>query len=145
MANIVRLSEMASLAIHSMAMIAAKGGELMTVGEIAHNTAASEAHLSKAMQRLVKAGLARSERGPRGGFALARPADQITLLDVYEAVEGPRQEAECPLGRNRCAFTGCLFGGVLEAMEDRVYEYLRTNRLSDVAVRWDPLEGGGVR
>lgn len=133
MANIVRLTEMASLAIHSMAMIAQNGDGLLTVSEIARSVGASEAHLSKAMQRVVKAGLARSERGPKGGFGLARPADAITLLDVYEAVEGPRVVSACPLGRKTCTFAGCLFGGVLEAMEDRVFDYLASHRLSDLA------------
>lgn len=123
---------MASLAIHSMAMIARNGDGLLTVSEIAHSVGASEAHLAKAMQRLVKAGLARSERGPKGGFGLAQPADAVTLLAIYEAVEGPRVVGQCPLGRKSCSFDGCLFGGVLESMEDRVYEYLASNRLSDV-------------
>lgn len=122
---------MASLAIHSMAILARQQEGLVTVGEIAATVDASEAHLSKAMQRLVKAGLARSVRGPKGGFALARPADTITLLEIYEAVEGPRTVADCPLGRSRCAFSGCLFGGVLEKMEDQVYEYLGRTKLSE--------------
>jgi len=134
-ANIVRLSEMASLAIHAMAMIARHGGGLLTVGHIARTVGASEAHLAKAMQRLVKAGLAYSERGPRGGFALARPAESITLLEIYEAVEGPRMASACPLERKTCSFDGCLFGGVLEAMEDRVYEYLSRTSLADAIGR----------
>ncbi|HEY8345724.1 MAG TPA: Rrf2 family transcriptional regulator [Symbiobacteriaceae bacterium] len=129
---------MASLALHSMALLARNSDRLLTAGEIARTVGASEAHLAKAMQRLVKAGLARSERGPRGGFALARPADTITLLEIYEAIEGPRTVETCPLGRSTCAFPGCLFGGVLEALEDKVYEYLGSTRLSEAAMAQSP-------
>ncbi len=46
-------------------------------------------YLLKILQQLVKAEVLRSKRGPRGGFFLARPADQITLLDIIETVDGP--------------------------------------------------------
>lgn len=46
-------------------------------------------YLFKIMQELVKANILRSKRGPRGGFALARKPNRITMLDVIEAVEGP--------------------------------------------------------
>jgi Rrf2 family protein len=46
-------------------------------------------YLLKIMQQLVRADVLTSKRGPRGGFSLARPADQISLLELVEAVEGP--------------------------------------------------------
>ena len=46
-------------------------------------------YLLKILQQLVKANILRSKRGPRGGFSLARPPKEITLLQVIEAVDGP--------------------------------------------------------
>jgi Rrf2 family protein len=46
-------------------------------------------YLLKILQQLVRANVLRSKRGPRGGFFLARSADEITLLQVIEAVDGP--------------------------------------------------------
>ena len=46
-------------------------------------------YLLKILQQLVKSDVLRSKRGPRGGFYLARPANEITLLDIIEAVDGP--------------------------------------------------------
>lgn len=46
-------------------------------------------YLLKILQQLVRANVLRSKRGPRGGFFLARPAENITLLEVIEAVDGP--------------------------------------------------------
>src|SRR5262245_31101466 len=57
--------------------------------EISRATAISEAFLAKIFQKLVRSGLVRSRRGFRGGFFLARPASQITLREVIEALEGP--------------------------------------------------------
>jgi len=45
--------------------------------------------LAKIFQALAKAGLVKSHRGAKGGFSLARPAKEITVKDVIEAVEGP--------------------------------------------------------
>jgi Rrf2 family protein len=46
-------------------------------------------YLLKILQQLVRANVLRSKRGPRGGFFLARSAEDITLLQVIEAVDGP--------------------------------------------------------
>ncbi|HDS85378.1 MAG TPA: Rrf2 family transcriptional regulator [Phycisphaerales bacterium] len=46
-------------------------------------------YLLKILQQLVRANVLRSKRGPRGGFFLARPAEEITLLEIIEAVDGP--------------------------------------------------------
>ncbi len=46
-------------------------------------------YLLKIMQEMVKANVLRSKRGPGGGYTLARPAKEITLLEIIEAVDGP--------------------------------------------------------
>jgi Rrf2 family protein len=46
-------------------------------------------YLLKILQQLVKANVLRSKRGPRGGFTLAKSPKKITILEVFEAVEGP--------------------------------------------------------
>lgn len=46
-------------------------------------------YLLKIMQQLVRAGVLRSKRGPRGGFSLAKSPNKITMLEILEAVEGP--------------------------------------------------------
>jgi Rrf2 family protein len=46
-------------------------------------------YLLKILQQLVRANVLRSKRGPRGGFFLAKPAENISLLEIIEAVDGP--------------------------------------------------------
>lgn len=53
------------------------------------------AYLAKQLQALVKAGVLAATTGPRGGFRLARPASEITLLQIVEAVDGACSPSEC--------------------------------------------------
>jgi Rrf2 family protein len=52
-------------------------------------------YLNKQLQALVRAGIATSTPGARGGFALARPLEKITLMDVVAAIEGPDEAFQC--------------------------------------------------
>lgn len=135
MAGVLALSEMLSLALHSMVLIALRDQECINAKEIAAATDASEAHLAKVLQRLVKAGLLHSTRGPKGGFALAKPADGITLLDVYEVIEGEIHQSECPTGRTTCPFASCILGGVPERLNQEFIEYLGSKTVGDISFR----------
>lgn len=52
-------------------------------------------YLAKQLQALVRAGVLAATTGPRGGFRLARPATEITLLQIVEAVDGAASPYEC--------------------------------------------------
>ena len=65
-----------------------------------------ESFLAKILQSLVRGGLAVSQRGAHGGFALARPAAEITLRDVIEAVDGPVSLNQCVLWPEDCERSG---------------------------------------
>lgn len=58
-------------------------------------------YLAKQLQAMVKAGLLAATTGPRGGFRLARPASEITLLQLVEAVDGAAAPYECREIRQR--------------------------------------------
>jgi Rrf2 family protein len=74
----------------------------------------------------------RSVRGPKGGFTLGRPAAELTLLEVYEAIEGTLNSRNCLLGHAVC--TGdCILGRLLEGLDDHVRDYLAGTRISDLA------------
>lgn len=65
---------------------------------IAARTKVPQGYLSKVLRDLVVADLIASQRGPHGGFALARPATQISMLDVVNAVDPLMRIKRCPLG-----------------------------------------------
>ena len=126
------VSEAASLALHSMALLAQAGHEKLSVDSIAERTGASRAHLSKVLQRLAKVELVKGVRGPGGGYVLTRPGSEITLLDVYEAIDGPVSHEKCMLQRPECLFESCLFGGFLTRMTREFREYLAQHSLADL-------------
>jgi len=62
---------------------------LITSNEIASACDIPVEWLYKLLQQLVKVNILQSKRGPKGGFLLVRPLNQVTALEVIEAVEGP--------------------------------------------------------
>lgn len=132
MAHLTRISEAASMALHAMVLLAAKNGPPASTKELAGLMHGSEAHLSKVLQRLARAGLAVSGRGPKGGFTLARPAREISLLSVFEAIEGPLEETRCLLDKPLCNGR-CILGGLLSEVDRRASQYLSEKTLADFA------------
>lgn len=132
MQNSLRISEAASLALHAMVYLAGTPETNYPVGRIASAICVSEAHLAKVLQRLARAGLLDSVRGPRGGFRLAGRADRITLLEVFEAIDGPFEPGECLMHEKTCGRMGCLFGDLIGDINDQIRSYLGSRTLEDV-------------
>lgn len=132
MANVLKISEALSLALHSMAFLMANHDRLVPTREIASMLGVSEHHLSKVLQRLSHAGLVRSVRGPGGGARLGRDGNSITLLDIYETVEGPLSPSKCLFAAPACNGGMCILGGLLENVNREVITYLKNTRLSEL-------------
>jgi len=81
-----------------MVALAAAQGRAVNTRQIARLTRVPRDYLAKLLQALVRAGLARSHRGIRGGFVMARPAADVTMLDCVRAVARSRRIVACPLG-----------------------------------------------
>ena len=132
MPRLLRMPEAAALGLHATVLLAGNSNGPVPVRELAAALKASQAHLSKVMQRLVRAGLVASTRGPRGGFVLARPSEEITLLQVYEAIEGRIEPGNCVFGDAPCDRETCIFGVFLVDFDARFREYLAQARLCDL-------------
>lgn len=130
MASIFNVSVAASLALHAAAMLS-RAEESLQARQISAALGGSEAHLSKVLQRLVRAGLVRAKRGPGGGFELAKRAEAITLKEIYEAIEGPVDPLICPFGVRACNGGKCLLGDEFKDAGSRLLEFMATARLSD--------------
>lgn len=132
MQHVLRISEAANLALHTMVLLAGVGDKRYSVKQIAKTMCASEAHLAKVLQRLSHAGLVDSTRGPKGGFRLLKKPDEITLLEVLETIDGPFEPEDCLMRGRTCGEFGCLFGDLLTEMNGRIREYLEGRNLEDV-------------
>lgn len=132
MSGIVHLSEAANLGLHAMIVLAGEPKALIRTAEMAELLSVSGDHLAKVLQGLVRAGLLESTRGPRGGFQLSRPASDISLLEIYQAIEGELRPSACLLGQPRCSGECVLGDFILSVNEDFRKRFAHT-RLSDVA------------
>jgi Rrf2 family protein len=134
MAKLVRISEAASLGLHTMAMLAREGQNRLTTQEVAARLCASGHHLAKVMQRLARAGLVSATRGPQGGFQLLKSAEDIRLLEIYEAIEGPLIPNGCLLSRPACDCTrDCALGDIVRKVHHLVQRHLSDTTLAELA------------
>ena len=85
--------------------------------------------LAKIISQLSIAGIINTSRGARGGVTLARPAEEITLLEVIEAIDGPISLNQCTLSKNGCPFMeNCPIHDVwCEAQDELVKRLSSTN------------------
>jgi Rrf2 family cysteine metabolism transcriptional repressor len=89
-------STRAEYGVRVMVELARRGGdEPVSLAEIADGDGLPLAYLEHLAARLRKAGLVESRRGARGGYMLARPAKEITMAEVVEALEGSIAPIEC--------------------------------------------------
>jgi len=100
----MRLSHLADYAVVLMTAAARRpAGERLSATELSFETGVPLPTTQKLMGQLAASGLLSSARGVAGGFALARPAEAISLADIVEAVEGPIAMTVCSEGRTDCA------------------------------------------
>jgi Rrf2 family protein len=130
MSGFLKMSEAAVLAFHALIYIASHEEGFVTNAEIASSLHASEATLSKVLQRLAKAGFVNSIRGPRGGFVLGKDSGEITLREIYELFEGSLEKDTCLLEEPICEGR-CVFGDLLINLNVMVRDYMTHTRLKD--------------
>ena len=100
----MRLSHLADYAVVLMTAAARRpAGERLSATELSLDTGVPLPTAQKLMGQLAAAGLLSSSRGAAGGFSLSRPATEISLADIVEAVEGPIAMTVCSEGRSDCA------------------------------------------
>lgn len=92
------ISQTAEYALRAAVWLASQDGSARTARQIAAGTQVPPGYLSKVMQSLAAAQLVTSQRGLGGGFQLARPARNITVLEVINAVDPVKRVERCPLG-----------------------------------------------
>ena len=94
---------------------------------------ASGHHLAKVMQLLAKRDFVDSVRGPQGGFLLAKAAEDVSLLEIYEAVEGRQEVENRPLASPIGSIELCILEDVLQSLHVGLREYLGKTSLAVLA------------
>jgi Rrf2 family protein len=109
-------------------------GDLTTIRELTETLGIPYHFLAKILQDLSRKGLLKSHKGPRGGFALGNRADEITLLDIVDAIDGAGLENTCVLGFHECsAGDPCAVHEKWTGIRDQVKEMFASRSISQVA------------
>ena len=104
------------------------------LSEIAASVQVPQTFLAKIFQQFSKSGIVKSYRGTGGGFILARPPEQITLLEVVETIEGPITPNRCVAGPGSCEHdTTCSVHPVWADVQQKLRELLDGVTLKELA------------
>ena len=110
-------------------------GARLTSAEIGQEMLIPAAFLSRIVAQLAQASLVQTFAGREGGLQLARPADEITLRDVVELMEGPLLLSECMQGKQDCPFEGaCPVRQRWGGLQDVILEELAKTNFSKLAM-----------
>jgi Rrf2 family protein len=122
-------------AIRGLSEVAARGpsGRVL-LDDVVGGSGLPRDFLAKVFQKLVRAGVLRSAKGRGGGFSLGRPAHEITLMHVVEAIDGPQAHDQCVIGFARCSDEmPCAQHDLYKPIRQRIKDYLNTTTAADLA------------
>ncbi|GAB4348306.1 MAG: iron-responsive transcriptional regulator RirA [Oricola sp.] len=130
----MRLTKQTNYAFRILMYCAANDSQLSRVAEIAKAYAVSEPFLFKILQPLTEGGLVETVRGRNGGIRLARPASEITLLDVVRLTEDSFSMAECFSADTECPLVDmCRLSAALREALHAFFGVLAKYSIADLA------------
>ena len=114
----------------------------MGITEISEKQGLPSHYLSKILQNLVKAKILESAKGPNGGFWLAKPASNIRLAHIVDAIDGMETLEKCGLGLKACdSKNPCAVHNEIKPLRESIVQVFYKNTLSDVV---DSYEKGEI-
>lgn len=128
-------SKPAKLAVRILVQVAGheEEGQLCAVRDVAVETGVSEPTVAKILQMLAKDGVLESRKGPGGGFRLAKPAQEISLLRIVTAIEGGTPLADCAGGFEECSeLNPCPLHPRWKSVKAAVIQFLEGTSLYDL-------------
>ena len=137
----MRLSEGVEWGLHCAAVLAfVPEGKGLPATKLAEYHGVPGAYLAKSLQSLSRAGIVEALPGRNGGYRLARPADEITVLDVVEALDGAEPAFRCTEIRRRAPFKipksdfqiPCSIHTVMDRADAAWRAELRTVSIADI-------------
>jgi Rrf2 family protein len=139
----MRLPEGVEWGLHALSVLAfVPPPACLSARRLAEYHEIPEPYLAKSLQALARAGLVESVPGPRGGYRLARPPAEITVLDAVLALDGPTPAFRCTEIRQRGPAAGprrlyglpCAIHRVMQEAEDAWRARLAETSIADIAL-----------
>ena len=129
----LKLTRAASYAVHALVFMAnQKTSQPMASHNVAKARGIPERFLLKVLKPLVSARVLLSIKGPNGGYRLAKPASEITMLDILEAVDGPIR-GQAPFSEESNGPLNHKLELICKQAADQVRKHLEKVRISDLA------------
>ena len=130
-----RLNRLTDYAVVVMAQLALRGKATLTAGEIARDTGVPLPTVAKVLNALARDGLIVSQRGAAGGYGLGRPAGEIGVADIIQAIEGPIALTACVEGStSHCDVESlCPMRGGWDKVNSAIRDALDSVTLADMA------------
>ncbi len=141
-----RVSTRARYALRAMIELSRhEGAGPLLLREIASAQRVPPKYLEQLTMPLRRAGLVRAQRGPNGGYELARPAEQIMAREIVEAVEGPLYLLECVRTPTVCDRTqACAARSLWGRVSQAIIAVLSETTLADLRQEQGAAEAGAV-
>ncbi len=130
----LRLNRMTDYGIVVLGALAHRQGEVVATASLAELTGLNQPTVAKVAKMLLGAGLVDTQRGASGGYRLPFPAQDISLVQIIESIEGPIAVNDCVAGaQDPCAVANCCFmSGNWNKVNARVREALEKMNLADL-------------
>ena len=132
MVAVISVTSKSRYAVVALAELARAGSTPIPIGQIAERRGIPVQFLEQLFSTLRRAGILVSHRGAKGGYTLARDADQVTVLEVVQALDGVLGEE------------GKEAGGIWEEGVEALRSTFRTTTIADIAHREAEKAGAGM-
>ena len=130
----LQVSKSLDYAVRSLTYIAKEKANVFTIRDISEKQHIPQNYLAKIMRKLVQKGLLSSSPGPEGGYSLRKSTDEISLKDVYEAIEGDMQLIDCMEKNVVCElFNSCSQRSVWDHLQLHTLNFLNDISVEDIA------------
>ena len=129
-----RLNRLTDYAVVVMSQMATRQEATSTAAEISRDTGVPLPTVAKVLNVLARGGLILSQRGASGGYALSRPAEEIGVADIIQAIEGPIALTACVDGSTaHCDVEGlCPMRGGWDKVNEAIRQALDQVTLADM-------------
>ncbi len=132
MLKLTKRSDYGLIALRHLAVAGPSG--VVTAKEISETYRIPQPLLSKVLQTLTRSGLLSAEQGAHGGYRLAKPADQITTLDVVRTIDGPVILTSCSSHSGTCDQNDfCTVKAPLGVVHDEILKLLDSITVADLS------------